>query len=300
MKPPAGFRDPRTVLFAAGAAVVVGLLTGLAPVLQAGRADLTADLKAGAREGTYRPIDARASRCSCCKARCRSCCSSARGCSCAACATCEYVRLGYDVDPVLLVDLNMRGVKLDSAQAVALRQTSAATRRRRFRASRTRASQSRSRSGARGASAFTSPGIDTVGRLGQFNLNAVSPDYFATLGTRIIRGRGITAQDVAARAARDGGERSDGEGALAGQGSRSASASASNADTMPCTYVVGVAENIKSQSLGGRFRVLLLPAGRAVPAASGGPVRAHARRCDEGDARPFGAGCSARCRARRT
>ena len=34
-------------------------------------------------------------------------------------------------------------------------------------------------------------GIDTVGRLGQFNLNAVSPDYFATFGTRILRGRGI-------------------------------------------------------------------------------------------------------------
>jgi ABC-type lipoprotein release transport system permease subunit len=48
-----GFRDPRTVLFAAGAAVVVGLLTGLAPALQAGRADLTSDLKAGSREGTY-------------------------------------------------------------------------------------------------------------------------------------------------------------------------------------------------------------------------------------------------------
>jgi hypothetical protein len=33
---PAGLRDPRTVLFATGAALVVGLLTGLAPVLQAG------------------------------------------------------------------------------------------------------------------------------------------------------------------------------------------------------------------------------------------------------------------------
>ena len=34
-------------------------------------------------------------------------------------------------------------------------------------------------------------GIDTVGWLGQFDLNAVSPDYFATYGTRVIRGRGF-------------------------------------------------------------------------------------------------------------
>ena len=34
------------------AALAAGLLTGLAPILQSGRADLTLDLKAGAREGT--------------------------------------------------------------------------------------------------------------------------------------------------------------------------------------------------------------------------------------------------------
>jgi len=31
-------------------------------------------------------------------------------------------------------------------------------------------------------------GIDTVSRLGQFNANAVSPEHFATFGTRIVRG----------------------------------------------------------------------------------------------------------------
>src|SRR5207245_5808580 len=39
-------------------------------------------------------------------------------------------------------------------------------------------------------------GIDTVGRLGQFDFNAVSPEYFQTIGTRIIRGRGIEDQDT--------------------------------------------------------------------------------------------------------
>src|SRR5688572_30184736 len=48
-----GLRDPRTVVFAIAAAIAVGLLTGLAPVLQATRANLTADLKSGTREGTH-------------------------------------------------------------------------------------------------------------------------------------------------------------------------------------------------------------------------------------------------------
>src|SRR5207244_9870748 len=39
-------------------------------------------------------------------------------------------------------------------------------------------------------------GIDSVSRLGEFDLNAVTPEYFATLGTRILRGRGIGAEDT--------------------------------------------------------------------------------------------------------
>src|SRR4029077_3035535 len=46
-------RDQRTLLFAGVAALAAGLIKGLAPVLQARRADLTADLKTGAREGMY-------------------------------------------------------------------------------------------------------------------------------------------------------------------------------------------------------------------------------------------------------
>src|SRR5262249_15033438 len=49
--PTSTFTDPRTLWFTTGAALFVGLLTGLAPVLQASRTDLTGDLKAGAREG---------------------------------------------------------------------------------------------------------------------------------------------------------------------------------------------------------------------------------------------------------
>ena len=45
--------DGRTLVFAAVAALLTGLLTGLAPAVQALRLNLAADLKAGARAGTY-------------------------------------------------------------------------------------------------------------------------------------------------------------------------------------------------------------------------------------------------------
>jgi len=91
-------------------------------------------------------------------------------------------------------------------------------------------------------------GIDSVDRLGEFDLNAVTPDYFSTMGTRILRGRGIGAQDVAgapgvmvvsaamARALWPGAD-------ALGQCLRV------GADTAPCTTVVGIAENIKAHSL---------------------------------------------------
>jgi predicted permease len=91
-------------------------------------------------------------------------------------------------------------------------------------------------------------GIDTVRRLGQFDLNAVSPDYFATMGTHIIRGRGIETGDVAgapgamvvsSAMAKTLWPTKDALGQCVKIG----------ADTMPCTFVVGIAEDIKNNQL---------------------------------------------------
>jgi predicted permease len=242
----AGFRDPRTVLFAFIAAVTVGLLTGLAPVLQARRADLTGDLKAGVREGTHRKSRARVALLVLQGALSVILLVGA-GLFVRSLRNVHHVRLGYDVNPVLLVDLNMRGEKIDSLATIALRQRLLAA--------------AKSVPGVENASLQTSvpfwstwsvglyvQGIDTVSRLGQFNVNGVSPEYFATLGTRIVRGRGVRAEDL---------EHSPGAMVVSeamgkklwpgkdpiGQCIRV------GADTVPCTYVVGIAENIKNQSL---------------------------------------------------
>jgi putative ABC transport system permease protein len=242
----AGFHDPRTVLFAVGAAVTVGVLTGLAPVLQAGRADLTSDLKAGTREGTYHSSPARIALLVFQGALSVVLLVGA-GLFVRSLRNVQAIRHGYDVEPVLLVDMNMRGVRLDSVATIALR--------------RRLLEAAKQIPGVQNASLRTTvpfsstwsvglyvEGIDTVARLGQFDLSAVSPEYFATLGTRIIRGRGIGHQDTEHAPLVAVVSESMGKTLWPGKDPIGQCMKVT-ADTVPCTYVVGIAENIKEQSL---------------------------------------------------
>jgi predicted permease len=245
---PAGIHDPRTVWFAAGAALVVGVLTGLAPILQAGRAQLTADLKAGAREGgTYRGSRARGALLVAQGALSVVLLVGA-GLFVRSLRNVQRVRLGYDAAPVLEVELNMRGLTLDSARMVALRHRLLDA----ARATPGVAAASLQSAvpiwNTNSTSLFVA-GIDSVLRLGTFDYNAVSPEFFATLGTRIVRGRGIGAEDT------PNGPRvmvvSEAMGRVLWPGKDPIGQCIRvGADTMPCTYVVGVAENIRNEDLG--------------------------------------------------
>src|SRR5438477_2948442 len=258
--------DARTLLFGGAAALCAGLLTGLAPALTQ-HADVADDLKAGAREGTFQ------------RSRVRIALLVLQGALSVVLLvgaglfvrSLRHVRvipLGYDVDPVLLVDLNLRGMQLDSARNVALRRELLET--------------AQAVPGVEHASRqLTVPfwnfrdldlhvgGIDSVHRLGDFYQNAVTPEYFSTLGTRLLRGRGIEAQDgahtprvmvVSDAMAKTLWPGRDPIGQCVKVG----------ADTAPCTYVVGVAENIKSEQLGGdRGRLHLLSKGQWHPGQGG-------------------------------
>jgi predicted permease len=157
------------------------------------------------------------------------------------------VWLGFDAGPVLIVDLNMRGVQLDSVHEVDLR---------RRLLERARATPNVRSATLQIGIPFWSTwsqglfvaGIDTVARLGRFDLSAVSPDYFETMGTRILRGRGIQATDlehsqlvtvVSQAMANTLWPKEDAIGKCIRM----------SADTNPCRYVVGVAEDIKSHQL---------------------------------------------------
>ena len=238
--------DPRTLLFAALAALAAGVLTGLAPAFQLRSVNLTSDLKTGAREGTFHRSKLRVGLLLMQGALSVVLLVGA-GLFVRSLNNVRSIRMGYDIDPILLVNLNMRGVALDSAGNILLRQKLLAA---------TKSIPEIEIASLQTSVPFWSTwsedlhvaGIDSVRKLGEFDLNGVSPEYFATLGTRIVRGRGITEADVAtapgamvvsAAMAKRIWPTADAIGQCVKMGS----------DTMPCTYVVGIAEDIKSQKL---------------------------------------------------
>jgi putative ABC transport system permease protein len=234
--------DTRVLLFALFATVVASLFTGMVPAIQASRPQLTDALKAGGREGGMH------------RARTRTallvfqCVLSVvllvgAGLFVRSLHNVESLELGYDPDRVLYVSPEMRGVQLSGEQLTALK--------------RQLLEQARAIPGVENATRTWGvpfwqtiqldifvPGIDSAGRLGEFILNAVSPGYFETMGTRIQRGRGIVEEDrsgappvmvVSEQMSRKLWPNEDAIGKCVKV----------DADTVPCTTVVGIAQGIR-------------------------------------------------------
>ena len=236
------FTDARTLTFAGALALMTGVLTGLVPALHAGRDDLASTLKAGARDGTFQ------------RSRTRGLLVVVQGALSVvllvgaglfvrSLRNVQSIRLGFDIDPVVLVTRNMRSVSMsDTAQAALSERMLEAA---------------KVFPGVEAASrALTVPmqrtwsvgvyvdGVDSAITRGGFNLQAGSPDFFRTTGTRILRGRAFTAQDrahaplVAVVSESMAKLLWPGQQAL-GQCMRV------QADSLPCTTVVGISENMR-------------------------------------------------------
>jgi predicted permease len=238
--------DTRTLIFAGIAVLLAGVVTGLAPAFQAGKTDLTVDLKAGQREGVIHRSRTRVALLLLQGALSVVLLVGA-GLFVRSLSNVKNVRLGYDADSVLVVDLAMRGVELDSVQALTLR---------RRLLERAQAIPGVEHAALNVTLPFWStwsmglsvPGIDSVGRLGQFNLNSVTPDYFTTMGTRIVKGRGIEAGDVAGAPGAVVVSESMAKKLWPGENPLGKCIKIGE-DTDPCIYVVGVAEDIKNNQL---------------------------------------------------
>jgi predicted permease len=240
------FGDRRVLAVTIAAALVAGLLAGLAPALHAGRGDIAAALKAGAREGTYQRSRTRVALLVMQGALSVVLLVGA-GLFVRSLRNVRSLDLGYDGPRVSYVEPYMRGVKLDSIQSGELR--------RRLMAAATALpyveAASRTVTVPFRSSITTNlhvAGIDSVDRLGDFYFHAVSPDYFRTMGTRIRRGRAFTLADtrnaplvmvVSESMAKKLWPGRDAIGQCVKVGD----------DTVPCTHVVGVAQDIKRESL---------------------------------------------------
>ncbi len=246
--PTATLTDNRTLLFTAAAALVVGVLTGLAPMFQTLRAgrSMVDDLKAGVREGTHDRSHLRAALLVIQGALSVVLLVGA-GLFVRSLTNVRSVRLGYDPEHVLLVNLNMRGETLDTTQTQQLQDRLLAAAQATPGVTHAALSRSTPFWSFWSTSLFVQ-GIDTVGKLGDFYLNAVSPDYFATYGTRVVRGRAFTNQDT--KLAPKVTVVSEGMAKTLWPGRDPIGQCIRlNADTVPCTTVVGVTENIHMQSL---------------------------------------------------
>jgi putative ABC transport system permease protein len=237
--------DARVLSVAGIAALAAGLFVGIAPAFQAIRSDVAAALKSGgAKSGLHRS-----------RLRTTLLVFQAALSVILLVGAGLFVRslhnvrttdLGYDPERVIFVNSEMRGIRLAEAERAAL------TRRLVDRARQLAGVEAVGRTLTvpfyiNSNQDLTVPGIDSVNRLGDFYYHAVSDGYFEAMGTRILRGRPITTAD------RPGAQRTmvvsqsmakklwPGKDAL-GQCVKV------GADSVPCTIVVGVAEDIRRGS----------------------------------------------------
>ncbi|NOT07051.1 MAG: ABC transporter permease [Gemmatimonadales bacterium] len=250
------FTDWRTLGAATALALAAGLITALGPAWLATHSDLATTLKAGAREGTYH------------RSRTRSALLILQGALSVVLLigaglfvrslnNVRQMRLGYDAEPVLMASQSLRGLRLNDSARVALG-------RRLLEAARTVPGVERSTwvssipFWSTSTTAFFVPGVDSVRHLGRFTYQLSTPGYFATMGTRIVRGRAYDESDRA-EAPRVVVVSEAMAGALWPGQDPIGKCMRIGADTMPCSTVIGVAEDAVQNSLTDdqRFRYYL-------------------------------------------
>jgi predicted permease len=260
--------DWRTLGVAAACAIVATLLTAIGPTVLATRTDLAGSLKSGAREGTYHRSRVRTALLVF-QAALSVVLLVGAGLFVRSFANARSVPLGYDVRPVLIVITDFRGLAMDTAEA-------AAQRRRLLAAAQALpgvayATRVNSRLFGTNTAELRVPGIDSVGALGRFNFQLVSPDFFKVVQTRILRGRAITAEDragtplVAVVSEAMGRALWPGRDPL-GQCIHVGLGERPKAATAPCTTIVGIAENSAQQNLADDPRFMYyMPVEQTIP-----------------------------------
>jgi len=234
--------DARVLLFTSAAAVLTGLLTGLAPAAHALRADVNRSLKAGEREGGGQRAGVRTSLLMA-QAALSVVLLVGAALFVRSLRNVETIDLGWDPDRVLLIGLDTRGTDLEAEGRQALMQRVV--------------DRLRATAGVTSVSTLFSipfqttwsddvfvPGMDSAAHQRTFVVNPVGDDYFATMGTRILRGRPVGAADpkigplVAVVSETMGELLWKGKDPI-GQCFRL------GADTSPCREVVGIAEDMR-------------------------------------------------------
>ena len=265
--------DGRVLLFAIVTAVATGLLTGLAPGLHTMRGNLAGALKSGVREGSQHRSPLRVGLLVAQGALSMVLLVGA-GLFIRSLTKLGDLRLGYDVDSVAWVEPTMRGVSLDSTAGRALREQLLAS------AQALPGVVSATRASTvpfymEWDNTIFVPGLDTaaINRMGSFAIQTATPDYFTTMGTRLLRGRGITEADRAGAPRVMVVSEAMAEALWPGHDPLGQCVRV-GADTAPCTEVVGVAETTRTQDVrDDKGLMYYLPSAQGDPAGGGLFVR---------------------------
>ena len=237
--------DQRVLFVAALSAGAAAVIAGLVPILQAGRSDVISTLRAertGFRRSRIRETLLLS------QAMLSVLLLIGAGLFVRSVDRASRVRLGFDADQLVLVQLRMRNASMDSSAQIALRHALLRKATSNPIVEGATLAYSIPLGGTRSGSVFLVSG-DSTSRLGEFFEQAASPDFFATMGTRIIRGRGITADDRADSplvvVISEGMAR-----AIWPTESPIGKCLRRRSPTAPCRTVVGVAENVRLTGLG--------------------------------------------------
>jgi predicted permease len=237
--------DVRTVVFATVVVLVVGIVAGLAPALQASRPDLVNSLKAGTREGAYRRSRLR-SALLITQAALSIVLLIGAGLFVSSLRNIRNLDLGYDTENVMLARPVFGTTPPDAEIATALPLI---------------AEQLRDAPGVEAiATASTAPmagysamrlflpdrdSLPTFGDQRGASYVGVSPGFFRAAGVRLIAGRDFTSTD--GRSGRDAVIVSQAMGRLFWPGENPIGKCLILADRAnPCTPVVGVVEDVHS------------------------------------------------------
>jgi predicted permease len=243
--------DWRTFAVTGALAIGSGLLVGLVQALLPVRGDLARALRGGARGGVSEGARLRASllviQASLSVVLLVGAALFVRSLDAV-----KAMPMGYDADRVLLVNRIIRGTPFNDTTQRSIRRVLLSTAQSLPEVESAAWVSSAPFVSTSNTSLYVS-GIDSVARLGTFTYQATSPDYFRTMGTRIVRGRGFTLDDragapsvavVSASMARVLWPNQDAIGKCFRMRS----------DTVPCTTVVGIAEDMVQRDITGTQR----------------------------------------------
>jgi putative ABC transport system permease protein len=264
--------DGRTLAFALGLTLFAALCSGIVPAVVSGTEDLAGCLKAGMRDTAYRHSGLRKTLLVFQTALSVILLVGA-GLFIRSLQHVRELPLGYDVDHIVYVESSMRGVSLKPVEQTLL------------------AERLRDAAGAVPGVVSTSQlvsvpfysgesrslrvqGVDSIRKLGRFQLQSGSTEYFKTMGTRILRGRAFDGQD------RETTPRvvviSESMGKALWKGADPIGKCIRiSADTAPCTTVIGIAEDTRARNItsSGEF-MYYLPISQYVSSFGGLPMLA--------------------------